>query len=127
MEINKISAAVIDRSIKIHQGLGPGLLESVYQRILVYELRKSGFSVETGVPVPVEWDGNVIGEGFRADMIVNGKVLVELKSLEQTLPVHRKQTLTYIKIAGLNLGLLINFGATLLKNDIHRLVNNFPE
>ena len=127
MHENEISAIVVDTSVKIHKALGPGLLESVYQRILSYELRKAGLEVQREAPIPVHWDGNVIGESFRADMIVNGKVLLELKSIEQTLKVHRKQTLTYIKIADLRLGLLINFGATLLKDDLHRLVNGLNE
>ena len=123
MEINEISGVIVDRSLKVHQALGPGLLESVYQRVLAYELRKAGLAVETEVPVPVEWDGNVIDESFRADLIVQGQVLIELKSIERTSAVHRKQTLTYIKLADLRLGLLINFGAALLKDDIHRIVN----
>ncbi len=127
MHENQISAMVVDASVKIHKALGPGLLESVYQRILAYELRKAGLEVERETAVPVHWDGHIIGESFRADMIVNGKVLLELKSIEQTLAVHRKQTLTYIKIADLRLGLLINFGAKLLKDDLHRLVNSLSE
>ncbi len=113
--------------MKIHQSLGPGLLESVYQRVLAYELRKAGLAVETEVPIPVEWDGHIIDESFRADLIVNGKVLIELKSIENLQPVHKKQTLTYLKLANLRLGLLINFGSHLLKDGIHRIVNDFPE
>jgi GxxExxY protein len=84
-------------------------------------------NVETEVSVPVKWDGHVIDESFRADIIVNGKVLLELKSIEKTQSVHCKQTLTYIKLADLKLGLLINFGSSLLKDDLHRLVNDLPE
>jgi len=127
MSENEISGLVVDLAIRIHKALGPGLLESVYQRILAYELRKAGLEVQTEVPIPVEWDGHVIDESFRADIILNGKVLLELKSVEKTQPVHRKQTLTYIKLANLRLGLLINFGASLLKDDLHRLVNNLPD
>jgi GxxExxY protein len=126
-ELNQISGAIVDCAVKIHQALGPGLLETVYHRVLAYELRKAGFQVQTEVPVPVEWDGHVIDDSFRTDLIVNGVVLVELKSVETVLPVHKKQTLTYIKLAKLNLGLLINFGAPLLKDGIHRIVHNFPE
>ena len=125
--INEISGAIVDAAFRIHIALGPGLLESVYQRILGYELRKAGFRVETEVPIPVEWDGHVIDESFRADMIVNGNVLVELKSVEKVLPLHGKQTLTYLKLASLHLGLLINFGAPLLKNGIHHIANDLPE
>jgi len=127
MELNEISGVVVDRAMKIHQSLGPGLLESVYQRVLAYELRKAGLAVETEVPIPVEWDGHIIDESFRADLIVNGKVLIELKSIENLQPVHKKQTLTYLKLANLRLGLLINFGSQLLKDGIHRIVNDFPE
>ena len=123
MKLNEISGIIVDRSIKIHTALGPGLLESVYQRILAYELRKAGLAVETEVAIPVEWDGHVIGESFRADIMVNCMILIELKSIEKTQPLHRKQTLTYLKLAKLPLGLLINFGAELLKDDLHRLAN----
>tara|TARA_A100001037_G_C14739431_1_gene452516 strand:+ start:114 stop:494 length:381 start_codon:yes stop_codon:yes gene_type:complete len=124
MELNDISGTVIECSVDIHRELGPGLMESVYHRILTYEPRKRKFRVESEVPIPVEWDGHVIDESFRADMIVNERLLVELKSIEQTKPVHRKQTLTYLKLTGLRLALLINFGQELLKEGIHRLVND---
>ena len=127
MDINEISGTVVDCSMKIHKKLGPGLLEPVYARILAYELRKAGLKVETEVPVPVRWDGHVIDESFRADLIVDERVLVELKSVEHTSAVHRKQTLTYIKLADIELGLLINFGSVLLKEDLHRLVNKHRE
>ena len=127
MDENEISGIVVDSAIKIHKALGPGLLESVYQRILAYELRKAGLDIETEAPVKVTWDGHVIEESFRADIIVNGKVLLELKSVEKTQPVHRKQTLTYLKLTELKLGLLINFGAPLLKDDLHRMVNGMDD
>lgn len=127
MELNDVTGKIVDRAVFVHQSLGPGLLESVYQRILAYELRKAGLRIETEVPIPVEWDGHVIDESFRADIIVNGAVIVELKSVETTKPVHRKQLLTYLKLSGIQIGLLLNFGETLLKNGIHRLVNNFNE
>ena len=126
-DINDISGAIVDAAVRIHQALGPGLLESVYQRILSYELRKSGLAVETEVAIPVEWDGNLIDEGYRADLIVANEVLVKLKSVEALSPVHKKQTLTYLKLTDLPLGLLINFGASLLKNGIHRIANNLEE
>ena len=124
MKHNDITAAIVDHSIKIHKALGPGLLESVYQRILTYELRKAKFDVQTEHPVPVIWDGHEIDEGFRADLIVNGIVLVELKSVEETAKVHLKQTLTYLKLSKIKLGLLINFGAPLMKDGIHRVAND---
>lgn len=127
MEIEEVARVLVDKALKVHQGLGPGLLESVYQRILAYELRKAGLSVETEVGIPVRWDGHLIDEGFRADMILNSSILVELKSVEKTLPVHRKQTLTYLKLADLQLGFLVNFGSALLKDDLHRLVNGYRD
>ena len=126
-ETNDISGAVVDGAVRIHQKLGPGLLESVYQRILAYELRKEGLAVETEIPIPVEWDGHVIDERVRAELIVGGKVLVDLKSVARVKPVHKKQTLTYLKLSNLQVGLLINFGGPLLKDGIHRIVNDFPE
>ena len=127
MTINKIRETIIDCSMKIHKSLGPGLLESVYQRILNYELRKAGLTVETEVPIPVTWDNHTIDESFRADLIINNQVLVELKSIERLEPVHSKQVLTYLKLTKLPLGLLINFGAPYLKEGINRIVNNLPE
>ena len=126
MDENEISGVIVDLAIRIHKTLEPGLLESVYHRILAYELRKASLDVRTEVPIPVEWDGHVIDESFRADIIVNGKVLLELKSVEKNQPVHRKQTLTYIKLANLQLDLLINFGAALLKDGLYRLVDTLP-
>ncbi|MCB1228521.1 MAG: GxxExxY protein [Verrucomicrobiales bacterium] len=126
MEINDITGLILDRSVMIHRELGPGLLESVYQRILAYELRKAGLKVDKEVPIPVSWDGRIIDESFRADLIVESKVLVELKSIEKTAPVHRKQVITYLKLTGLPVGLLINFGAPLLKEDFHRIANDAP-
>ena len=127
MTHNEISAAIVDHSVKIHKALGPGLLESVYQRILTYELRKAKFDVQAEHPVPVLWDGHEIDEGFRADLIVNDLVLVELKSVEKIANVHLKQTLTYLKLTKIKLGLLINFGAPLLKDGIHRIANGLEK
>jgi len=127
LETNEISGAVVDSAMWIHQQLGPVLLESVYQRILAYELRKEHFEVETEAPISVEWDGRFIDESFRADLIVENRVLVELKSVEAVKPVHKKQTLTYLKLSSLQVALLINFGAALRKDGIHRIVNNFNE
>lgn len=127
MTENEISKVVVDLSVKIHRALGPGLFESVYQRVLAYELRKTGLKVESEVPVPLEWDGHVLEESFRADLIVEGKVLLELKSLEQILPVHKKQVLTYLRLLDLRLGLLLNFGSGLMRDGISRIANNLPE
>ena len=127
MSVNDITGTIVDRAMMIHRRLGPGLLESVYQRILVYELRKVGLTVKKEVPIPVEWDGHVIEDSFRADLIVDSTVLVELKSIEATSAVHRKQVLTYLKLSDLRVGLLINFGAAYLKDDLHRLANDVKE
>lgn len=125
MKTNEITGEIVDASMRIHRELGPGLLESVYHRILKHELEKRGLQVESEVAVPVEWDGVRMEVGFRADLIVEGKVIVELKSVEKTAPVHRKQVITYLKLTGLPVGLLINFGEALLKDGVHRLVNEW--
>ena len=117
MSDNEITGSIIDAAIDIHRRLGPGLLESVYRVILAHELRKRGFKVQTEVGIPVHWDGVKLSLGFRADLIV------ELKSVEKTAPVHRKQVLTYLKVSGLTIGLLMNFGEELMKDGIFRLVN----
>ena len=124
---NEIARQVVDAAFYVHTRLGPGLLESVYQAVLAHELRKRGLSVETEVPIPVRYEGLELEIGFRADMIVNDKVIIELKSVEQIAPVHPKQLLTYLRLADKRLGLLINFGTVLIKNGINRVVNGLPE
>jgi GxxExxY protein len=123
MTENKIAKVVVDACFHIHTRLGPGLLESVYVRILEYELIKRGLHVRREVPVPFRYDELEFDEGFRADLIVNEIVILEIKSVEETAPVHKKQLLTYLKLTQIKLGLLINFGAPLIKNGIFRLVN----
>jgi GxxExxY protein len=127
MTHNDISGAIIDTALRIHRALGPGLLESVYRRVLAYELRKQGFHVLEEEPIPVIWDDVRLELGFRADLIVNGLVVVETKSVEAIAPVHKKQLLTYLRITDKRLGLLINFNVELLKEGITRVVNNLPE
>jgi GxxExxY protein len=127
MRVNDITSAIIESSIDIHRRLGPGLLESVYRKVLAYELRKRGFEIEEEWPIPVEWDAVRLEVGFRADLIVNGAVIVELKSLEKVAAVHKKMLLTYLRVSDKRLGLLINFGEEVLKSGIHRIVNNFEE
>lgn len=121
------SLLVVDAAFKIHSTLGPGLLESVYKAILVHELRQRGLHVEFEVPVPVTWEGLHLEIGFRADVIVEGKLVLELKSVKQIDPVHKKQLLTYLRLTDCRLGLLINFGVALVKDGITRVVNNLPE
>ncbi len=127
MRINEITGAIIETSIEIHRRLGPGLLESVYRKVLAYELRKRGFEVEEEWPIPVEWDEVRLEVGFRADLMVDGVVLVELKSVEKIAVVYKKVLLTYLRIADKRVGLLINFGEEVLKSGIHRIVNNYVE
>ncbi len=124
MNENEISRYIVDTAYKMHLALGPGLLESVYERIMYHELVKQGFDVDAQVPIPVEWEGIKMKLGFRADLIVNKKVIVELKSVENIAPVHPKQLLTYLRITDYKLGLLINFNEALIKNGITRVVNN---
>jgi len=121
---NEISGIIVDLSLNIHRKLGPGLLESVYETILCYELRKLGLSVESQKNIPVIWDDIKMDLGFRADIIVENKVIVENKSVENIHPSHPKILLTYLKVTGIKLGLLINFGEKYLKNGITRVVNN---
>jgi GxxExxY protein len=122
-EIERIAKDVVDASIKIHMTLGPGLLETVYEVVLARELQRRGYVLERQKPVPIRYDGVTFDEGFRADLIVNGCLLVELESLEKLAPVHSKQVLTYIRLLDFRLGLLINFGEALLKNGIQRIAN----
>ena len=123
MTYNELSGVVIEVAIDIHRRLGPGLLESVYQTILAHELRKRGMDVRKEEPIPLVWDNIRFDMGFRADLIVNDTILIELKSIEQVAPVHKKQVLTYLKITGKKLGLLINFGDETLKDGISRIIN----
>ena len=123
MTENEISKIIVNTCFEIHVELGPGLLESVYEEILYLELKRQGLRVERQKPVQVVWKDQIVGEGFRSDLIVENKVIVELKSVETVAPVHKKQLLTYLKLTDLKLGLLINFNETLIKNGITRIVN----
>ena len=123
MRVNDLTAAIIDAAIKVHRAFGPGLYESVYLMALSHELRLRGLRVATEVPIEVRYEGQSLGEGFRADMIVEGQVLVELKSVEQVGAVHKKQVLTYLRLSGIQVGLLLNFGAALMKEGISRIAN----
>jgi len=123
MTENEIAKIVVDLCVKIHKILGPGLLESVYEAALVYELKKLGILVEQQIGIPVEYDHLNLDIGFRADLIIENKVIVELKSVEALLPVHKKQLLTYLKLAKFKLGLLANFNVDLMKDGITRIAN----
>ena len=124
MNENELSKIIVDTCYKMHVKLGPGLLESVYETILCYELTQKDFKIERQKPLSVNWKDVKMNIGFRADLIVEEKVIIEIKSVEEIAPVHPKQLLTYLKITGLKLGLLINFNSTLIKNGITRIVNN---
>ena len=124
MTENEISRIVVDISYKIHTKLGPGLLESVYEAILYHELTKRGLNVDRQKSLPVIWDEVFLDIGFRADLIIEDKVIIEIKSVEQIANVHPKQLLTYLKVTGMKLGLLINFNESLIKKGISRIVNN---
>lgn len=123
MTENEIAKIIVNVCYDIHVELGPGLLESVYEQIVCYELDKEGLNFRRQVPIRVLWDNQDMSIGFRADLIVENKVIVELKSVENIIPVHKKQLLTYLKITNLKLGLLINFNDTLIKNGITRIAN----
>ena len=123
MTENEIGTIIIDASINIHRKLGPGLLESVYETILFHSLTAKGLHVEKQVPIPISFEGLEFEEGFRADLVVENKVIVELKSVEKITNIHKKQLLTYLKLSKMKLGYLINFNEELLKNGITRIIN----
>lgn len=120
---NAVSGAVVNAAFRVHSELGNGLLESVYEAALAHELAELGFSVRRQVSIPVEYKGIHFDEGFRADLIVNNSVLVELKSVERFTEAHKKQLLTYLRLTGHRLGLLVNFGVPVIRSGIHRVVN----
>ena len=122
--IEEIAAECVDAAYHLHVKLGPGLLESVYEAVLAKHLEQRGLRVERQVPVPIVVDGLRFDEGFRADILVEGRLIIELKSLEELKPVHGKQLLTYLRLLNLPLGLLINFGYPDFKNAARRVVNN---
>ena len=122
MHENEISRQIVDSAFRIHTTLGPGLFESVYEAALVYELSHRGLQVQSQHPIPVVYESMRMETGFRADLLVEGKVIVEIKSIESIAPVHKKQVLTYLRFSGARLGLLINFNVALIKEGITRLV-----
>lgn len=124
---NQITGSVIDTALDVHRRLGPGLLESVYCEVLAYELRNRGLSVEVEVPVPVVWESVRLDVGFRVDLLLERTVIVEIKSVESVARVHKKQPLTYLRLADCLVGLRVNFGAELLRQRIHRVVNGLDE
>jgi len=127
MEENEVAKQIVDAAFHVHSEIGPGLFESVYEVILAHKLGKRGMSVERQKAVPIHYDGLVFDEGFRADIVVEDCVIVELKSIEKIAPVHKKQLLTYLRLTDKKLGLLINFGSALIKDGIFRIVNGLEE
>ena len=123
MKENEIGKIVVDSAVCLHKELGPGLLESVYEVLLSYELQARGLKLERQVSIPIEYRGIKFDEGFRADVIVENKVILELKSVETTSRAHKKQVLAYLKLTGMKLGYLLNFGESLMKDGITRLLN----
>ncbi|MEW5949724.1 MAG: GxxExxY protein [Thermodesulfobacteriota bacterium] len=127
MAENEIAKEIVDAAYHIHKTLGPGLLESVYETVMTHELKKRGLKIERQVPVAIVYEDVKFDEGFRADLIVEDKIIVELKSVEKVSPVHKKQLLTYLKLTDKRLGFLINFGSGLIRNGISRVVNGLKE
>ena len=123
MNENDIGTIIVNTSISIHRDLGPGLLETVYEVVLAHELKEEGFTVQRQIPVPIEYHGIRFDEGFRADIIVDDKVIVELKSIETITNAHKKQLLTNLRLTNQKLGYLLNFGEELMKNGITRIIN----
>jgi len=127
MTENEISQIIVDTAFQIHKRLGPGLLESVYEVILAYALDRRGLKIDRQVAVTIVYDDIKFDEGFRADLVVEDKVIVELKSVENVVPVHKKQLLTYLRLADKRLGLLINSGSELIRDGISRVVNGLRD
>lgn len=127
MTENEVAKQIVDAAFRVHTSLGPGLLESVYEVVLAYELEQRGLRVVRQQPVPVVYQGTRIEMGFRADEIVEDKVVVEIKSVESIAPVHKKQLLTHLRLADKRLGLLINFNVALIKDGITRIANGMPD
>ena len=123
-DIEEIARKIVHSAIRVHKSLGPGLLESVYQRCLAYELETSGLTVQCEVPLPVHYEKISIDMGFRADMVVNDSVIIENKTVDKIAPIHEAQLLTYLKMADLHLGFLLNWNTVLMKNGIRRMVND---
>lgn len=123
MELNEITGQIIDAAIPVHSALGPGLLESAYEACLVYELKKRGLEVRNQVSLSVRYEEVNVDVGYRIDLLVADRVIVELKAVDEIAPIHKAQLLSYLKLSGKKVGLLINFNVTLLKNGITRIAN----
>ncbi|MFC1537830.1 GxxExxY protein [Candidatus Latescibacterota bacterium] len=127
MNINDITEKVIGTAINIHRELGPGLLESTYEACMLYDLADSGLKVENQKTLPIVYKNIEINSGYRLDLLVENKVIIELKSVEKVLPIHKAQLMSYLKLSGCTVGLLINFNVEILKNGIYRIVNGYND
>jgi GxxExxY protein len=124
MDVEELSAIAVDCGLKVHRDLGPGMLESAYEAVLAHLLEKRGLAVERQKIIPIRYDGIIIEQGFRADLIVEKKLLIELKTVERISPLHARQVTTYLKFTGLNVGLLMNFSCEKFTDGLKRIVNN---
>jgi GxxExxY protein len=124
LDIEKLASVAIDCGFHLHKNLGPGLLESVYEAIMADQLARRGLHVQRQAAIPIKYDGIELAEGFRADLLIEGALLLELKSVERLSPLHGKQVLTYLRLLDLPLGLLVNFGGETFKEGVRRVVNN---
>ena len=127
MNENEIGTLIIETAIDLHKELGPGLYENVYETILAKRLYEKGLSVQRQVKIPIEFEDNCFADGFRADLVINGKVIIELKSTTKIMDIHKKKLLTYLKLTKLKLGYILNFGEVKLKDGIVRVVNKLAE
>ena len=125
MELDTITGTIVDASVRIHRRFGPGLLETLYESVLACDLRRRGLRVDRQRLITYSYDGIDIDDAFRADLLVEERVIVEVKSLEHVVPVHKRQLLTYLRLTNLRVGLLLNFGAEVMKDGIDRVVNNY--
>ena len=124
MDIEELASIAVDCGFHLHKGLGPGLLESVYEAVMADQLTRKGLHVVRQAPIPIRYDGVTLAEAFRADLLIEGRLLIELKSVERLSPLHGKQVLTYLRLLDMPLGLLINFGGETFKEGVKRVVNN---
>jgi GxxExxY protein len=124
-DVESLARIAVDSGFRVHRGLGPGLLESVYEAVMEASLLRAGLAVERQKPVTIEFDGMLLGEGFRADLVVEGRLFIEVKSVDRLAPVHAKQLLTYLRLSRCPLGLLMNFGGETFREGVRRLANNY--
>lgn len=124
-DIEEIASVAVDCGFKLHRDLGPGLLESVYEAVMAASLARRGVSVERQKPIPIEYDGMLLGEGFRADLLLEGRLIIEIKSIDRLAPVHGRQLLTYLRLTKQPLGLLMNFGGGTFREGLKRVANSY--